>query len=276
MSTNLELQRVNELERLRGFSNLFKKESRAWWRSRRWWINAILWTGFLGGFTAIMLFLSNSEVMEATGDEIAQAGGLLEYTLEVGQSVFFEFGIPMLAIGTIILTQDAILGENQNGVAEWLLSKPVNRQAYILAKTTANVFPILIFLVGFPSAAVYTMLSIRGAVLYPAGDYIAAVGIMTIHTLFYLSLTLMLGTFFNNRGPILGITLGSVLGGGIIGGFIKQLLYVTPWMLPKIGFMTSSGQPVPGAIGISPIISSAILSIGFIFVAIRKFEQKEF
>jgi ABC-2 type transport system permease protein len=276
MANNLELQSINKMTRFRGFRNLYRKETRIWWRTSRWWINAIFWTAFLGGFTAIMLFISNPEVIEATSEEIAQAGGILGYTIQVGQNIFFEFGMPMLAIGTIILSQDAIIGENQNGITEWLLSKPVDRKSYILAKVAANMIPILVFLVGLPSAAVYIMLSVRGTTPYPAGNYFAAIGIMAIHTIFYLALTLMLGTFFNNRGPILGIALGSVLGGGIIGGFIKQLLYVTPWMLPKIGFMTSSGQLVSGATSSSPIISTAILSIGFVIVAIMKFEQKEF
>lgn len=276
MSTNSELQSVNEWDKLLGFSTLYKKERRAWWRTRRWWINAILWTVLFGVLTANMLLVGNQEVLEATPEELAQAGGELAYSLQLGLNVFFEFGIPVLAIGTIILTQDAIIGESQNGVAEWLLSKPVKRGSYILAKVAASITPILILMIGLPSAAVYAMISIKAGVLFPPVPYLAAVGIMALHTLFYLSLTLMLGTFFNSRGPILGIALGSVLGGGIIGGFIKQLLYVTPWMLTKIAFLTASEKPIETTIGIAPIISTAILSIGFICLAIQQFDRKEF
>ena len=53
MAANLELVRANEWGGLRGFANLYRKEHRAWWDTRRWWINAILWTVLLGGLTAI-------------------------------------------------------------------------------------------------------------------------------------------------------------------------------------------------------------------------------
>ncbi len=55
-----------------------------------------------------------------------------------GRGVLFEFGAVALAIGVIVLTQDAILGEKQNGLTEWLLSQPVTRAAYLLAKLVAN------------------------------------------------------------------------------------------------------------------------------------------
>ena len=167
MTVNQALRKTNEWNPLRGFSNLFNKENRAWWGTRRWWINALLWTVLLGGLTAIMLFGPNEEVLEATEAEIAQAGGVTGYTLWVGLNVFFQFGVSVLAIGTIILSQDLIIGERQSGVAEWLLSKPVTRRAYVLAKMAAHALPILALLVGLPSAVVYGLLSFRMGAPFP-------------------------------------------------------------------------------------------------------------
>jgi len=275
MAANLELLRVKEGNGLRGFSNLFRKENRAWWGTRRWWINALLWTVLLGGLTAIMLFASGEEVSEATEAEIAQAGGLLAYILSLGLNVFFQFGVPMLAIGTVILAQDLIIGEKQSGVAEWLLSKPVTRRAYVLAKLAANALGVFALLVGLPSVVAYGTLSLRMGAPFPLAPFLSAVGIMTVHTLFYLTLTLMLGTIFNNRGPILGIALASVLGGGMLGGLIKPLLYVTPWMLPKVALLTATGQAIPAEMGIASLVATALWSVVFIFVAFAKFEKME-
>lgn len=275
MAANLELERVKERSGLRGFSNLFRKENRAWWGTRRWWINALLWTGLLGGLTAIMLFAPNEEANQATEAEIAQAGGLIGYILLVGLNVFFEFGVPVLAIGTVILAQDLIIGEKQSGVAEWLLSKPVTRRAYVLAKLAANALGVFPLLVGLPSVVAYGMLSLRMGAPFPVAPFLSAVGIMTVHTLFYLTLTLMLGTIFNNRGPILGIALASVLGGGMLGGFINPLFYVTPWMLPKVAWLTATGQAIPADMGIASLVATALWSVVFIFVAFAKFEKME-
>jgi ABC-2 type transport system permease protein len=276
MSANLDLQKVNEWEGLRGFSNLFSKENGAWWGTRRWWINALLWTVLLVGLTAIMLFAPNEEANEATVAEITQAGGLDAYILSIGLTVFFEFGVPILAIGTVILAQDLIIGEKQSGVAEWLLSKPVTRRAYVLAKVFANAPPLLVLLVGLPSILVYGTLSLRIGALFPMVPFLSAVGTMTLHTIFYLTLTLMLGTIFNNRAPILGIALASVLGGGLLGGFIRPLFYVTPWMLPKLAWLTATGQAISPDMAIASLIATALWSVMFIFVALAKFEKMEF
>ncbi len=267
MSANLELQRVNEWGGLRGFANLFRKEHRAWWGTRRWWINALLWTVLFGGFTAaIMLFAPSEGANQVAETEIIQAGA----------EIFFEFGCILLAVGTVILAQDLIIGEKQSGVVEWLLSKPVVRRSYILAKLAANALPVLVLLVGLPSTMVYGLLSLRMGAPFPFAPFLSAVGIMTVHTLFYLTLTLMLGTIFNNRGPILGITLGSVLGGSILGGFIKPLFYVTPWILPKVASGTATGQAILAEMGLAPLIATILWSLGFILVALWKFEKTEF
>jgi ABC-2 type transport system permease protein len=275
MSANLDLQKVIEWEGLRGFSNLFRKENGAWWGTRRWWINTLLWTALLCGLMAFMLFVPNEEVYEASGAEIAQAGGLVPYILSLGLNVFFEFGVSILAIWTVILSQDLIIGEKQSGVAEWLLSKPVMRRSYVLAKLAANALPVLVLLVGLPAVLAYGMLSLRMGAPFPLTPFLSAVGIMTAHTLFYLTLTLMLGTIFNNRSPILGFALASVLGGGMLGGFIKPLFYVTPWVLPKVAWLTSTGQAIPAELRIAPLVATCLWCMVFIFVALAKFEKME-
>lgn len=275
MSANIEFTRVNEWNGLRGFANLFRKESRAWWSTRRWWINALLWRVMICGLLANMLFVPTIASL-ATEVEIAQAGSVTAYIVLMGLSVFFEFGTTVLGLGAVVLLQDTIIGEKQSGVAEWLLAKPVARPAYMLAKVVANALPILALMVGLPAAIGYGMLSLRSGELFPVLPFISAVGIMIANLFFYLTLTLMVGTIFNNRGPILGIALGSVLGGGLLGGLFKPLLYVTPWMLPKIASLIANGQRVPSEIGIAPLIATVLWSVIFVIVAIAKFEKIEF
>jgi hypothetical protein len=57
MDANLELKRIKEWAWMRGFANMYKKESRAWWTTKRWWINGLLWSGLGGGMMAFILFL---------------------------------------------------------------------------------------------------------------------------------------------------------------------------------------------------------------------------
>jgi ABC-2 type transport system permease protein len=275
MAANIEFEFVKELNGFRGFSNLFHKENRAWWGTRRWWINALLWPVLMCGLLANMLFVPTVANL-ATEADIARAGGLTAHILLMGLSVFFEFGTTVLALGAVVLTQDAILGEKQSGVAEWLLAKPIARRSYILAKLAANAVPMLVLMVGAPAAIAYGMFSLRSGALFPWMPFLSAVGIMIVHAFFYLTLTLMLGTIFNNRGPILGIALGSVLGGSLLGGLFKPLMYVTPWMLPKIASLTASSQAVPPEIGFAPLVATVLWSVVFVIVALAKYEKTEF
>ena len=275
MAANIEFELMKESNGFRGFTNLFHKENRAWWGTRRWWINALLWPVLMCGLLANMLFVPTIANL-ATEAEIARAGGLKAHVLLMGLSVFFEFSTTVLALGAIVLTQDAIISEKQSGVAEWLLSKPIARRSYILAKMAANTLPMLVLMVGIPAAIGYGMLSLRGGEPFPVLPFISGVGIMLVHAFFYLTLTLMLGTIFNNRGPILGIALGSVLGGNLLGGLFKPLLYVTPWMLPKVASLTASSQALPPEMGLAPLVSSILWSVIFVIVALVQFERTEF
>ena len=184
MAANLELQRVNEWNGLRGFTNLFRKENRAWWGTHRWWINAVLWPIILCGLMANILFVAGDLISQA---DFATTSDRIAYITQTGLSVFFEFGSSMLAIGIIVLTNGLIIGEKQNGVAEWLLSKPMSRKAYILSKLVANILAMLILLIGVPSIVAYGLLSLHQAGLYPLPPFLSAVGIMILHTFFYLT-----------------------------------------------------------------------------------------
>lgn len=276
MAANLVFERVNELSGLRGFANLFHKENRAWWGTRRWWVNALLWTGMLGGLVSLMLFMLPS-VATATGDpQVAAAGGPIPFGLLMGRTIFFELGTMALAMGVIVLCQDLIVDEKHSGVTEWLLAKPVARRSYVLAKLAASILAVLALLVALPALVTYALLFVRVGSADPLLPFLGGVGIMAVHTLFYLTLTLMLGTMFNNRAPILGIGLASVMGGTLVGGFLQPLLYVTPWMLGKFAAIVADSQPVPAGMLWPPLAATALWSVIFILVALTKFERTEF
>jgi ABC-2 type transport system permease protein len=275
MAANTEFIRVKEFSSLRGFSNLLTKESRAWWATRRWWINALLWSVLICGLLANMLFVPTVASL-ATEAEISSAGSVTAYVVLMGLSVFFEFGAAVVGIGAVVLLQDSIIGEKQSGVAEWLLAKPVARRAYVLAKVIGNAVPMLALMLGGPAIIGYSLLSVRQGGFFPVLPFLTALGILAVHTLFYITLTLLLGTIFSSRGPIIGIGLGSVLGGTFLGSLFKPLLYVMPWMLPKIASMVASGEILPPELGAAPLAATLAWSLFFVFAALKRFERTEF
>lgn len=276
MTNSTHLQRIQKSSPFRGFRNIFRKENQRWWGTRRWWVNAILWPVLLGGLVFMMLFILPPIAEVANDPNVAEAGGPIPFAMEMGRTVFFEMGTMALAIGVIILTQDAIVAEKESGVAEWLLAKPLTRSSYLLSKLAANLLAVLVLLIVFPSLIVYGLFFARTGEIYPLGPFLSGIGVIGLHTLFYLVLTLTAGTFFSNQAPILGITIGSLLGGSLIGGFAKPLLYVTPWMLGKVASGVGSQAALPGGMIVFPIASTALWCLILTLVAIWRFRHSEF
>jgi len=270
MVTNAELQRVGLSGWRTGLANLLRKENRAWWGSRRWLVQSILWTVVIGGIVAITV-LSASSAAEITGDPQLQSLELL--TLAVTTLL----GVAPLALGiaAIVLVQDAIIGERQTGVAEWLLSKPVSRSAYVLAKLFAHGLGTLVVLVGLQGALGYGLLWLLTGELPPLSGYLVGVAGLAVHTLFYLALALMLGVLTAKRGVLLGVSLGVLLIGAAVGKYLGMAFLYTPWGLGALLPVPVLGASLPVPIW-APIGVTAILTVIFVAVALVRFERLEF
>jgi ABC-type transport system involved in multi-copper enzyme maturation permease subunit len=273
MDANGEIKRVKEWAWMRGFANLYKKESRAWWSTRRWWINGLLWTVLMAGLVAAWVFVMPSLFAAAGNTTLTDVGG----PLVMGLKMLFSLGEGMfIAIGVIVLCQDLIIGEKQTGLTEWLLANPVQRKAYVLAKLFASLVAVLLLLIVLPGAAAYGVLSLGAGRPLALQPFIAGMGILVLHSLFYLTLTLMLGSFFGSRSAVLGIPLGILLTGFLFSGMLKPLLYVSPWLLPQFAEAVAGGQVIPPGLLWPPFLATALWCLVFTCAAIIKFERTEF
>jgi ABC-2 type transport system permease protein len=271
MVANTELQRVGLSGWRTGLANLLRKENRAWWASRRWLVQSLLWAVIVNGFTAAMLFV--------VPRLLAAVGAPEMDSLSTGLAQLFKLGALVLAAGTIILVQDAILGERQLGVTEWLLSKPVSRPAYVLSKLFAHGLSVLVILVGLQYALGYGLLSLAIGEPFPLPPYLVGVTGLAVHTLFYLALTLMLGVVTANRRMLLGASMGVLMGGILIlqalGALVGKFVMLTPWSLSECLPLAVSGTPLPMSIWVSIGVTAA-LSVVLVAVTLTRFERLEF
>lgn len=248
-----------------GFWNLLSRENKVWWTGRRWLLQTLVGVGGLGGVLAVALFILPG---------MAEAAGETLDPLEAGVQIFFGMGAFALAIDIIILTQDTIIGEKESGIAEWVLSKPVSRPAYILAKLLANALGILITLILLPGVVAYTLFALADASM-PATTFAAAMGILALHTLFYLALSLMMGVIADSPGALLAVTLGSALGGAVLIDFIGRAAFLTPWPLGNIAVALAQGAALPANIMWTPIAATTALALLAVGIAIWRFEHAE-
>jgi ABC-2 type transport system permease protein len=274
-SLSISLERIPEMEntaefrtsgkQLAGFSNIFTRENQLWWKTRRWWIQAIIGAVGMNILLAFFFFIM-PPILEAAGEEIDLLTG--------GAQMFFGLGFMVLSIDVIILTLDTVLGEKQNGTAEWVLSKPVSRSAFILAKLAAHTIPVMALLVALPSAVAYALFRIKNVAV--PGTFLPAVGLMGLHTFFYLVLTIAGGVFLENRNTLLAVTLGSALGGVLLANLIAPFVMWTPWPLAAIasGMAAGAEEALPGMLYL-PVVFTAFWSIVGLLAAVIGFNRVE-
>ncbi|RPI32378.1 MAG: hypothetical protein EHM70_09085 [Chloroflexota bacterium] len=247
-----------------GLRNLLRADFGKWFRTRLWWVQGLIWTGVINGILAGVLWSS---------PEGPDAGtGLMLYSI-------FSAMFPSIAI--VIIMQDAIVGEREAGTAAWVLSKPVSRYAFVISKLLPNLVGVLVCMLLFPGVVAYAQISVAAGQLLDPVRFLAAMGILWIYLSYYLTLTLMLGTLFNHRGPVIGIALGLAFGQQILFGLAPFLLKVLPWTIAmpagdsdnSIVGAVLRGLPLPD---MTPLIVTSISIVVFIAVALWRFEKEEF
>ena len=257
-----------------GYSNMLAKELGEWFRTRRWLWQLLIWSVILDGLIAFMLFalpVLNTLMPGLPTREQLFAG----LPPEVGAVMqFFSFLVMTGTIGAIILAQDEIIQEKQSGTAAWILSKPVARMAFILTKLLSNITGVLVFIVFVPGVLLIGQLYLATHQLVPLVPFLAGSGVILLALVFYVSLVILLGVLFENRGPVLGIAFGVLWGGMILRNFIPQILYVLPLGMEGVAMGVEQGMPLP-AMYVSELISTAVLSILFTLVALWRFQHIE-
>lgn len=246
-----------------GLRNMLRAEFGKWFNTNMWWVQSLLWIAVINGVLAGMLWSED-------GVDALEASALF--------SLFMGL-FPSIAI--IIIMQDAIVGEKESGTAAWVLSKPVSRSAFVLAKLMANLVGVLVTMVLLPSLVAYIQISIAARELLDPINFLSGLGVIYLNLVFYLTLTLMLGTFFNHRGPVIGIPLALAFGQQLILGIHPILVEVFPWTLVVpygVIELPMAAAVIRGEIphSMNPFYSALILVIVFVALSLWRFEREEF
>ena len=180
MSANANLLLPNRSRGWRmGLGNMLTKELAAWYRTRRWWVQGLVALLLMNGVLALNMKESR---------DVINAG-----------LNFFATAAFLVPIAAISVAQDSILGERHSGTAAWVLTKPLRRPAFIMAKLMAHGLGLLLVWVVLPGAVAYLQITnaVKGLLPLSAMGWVQAMGLYYLNLLFYLTLALMLATLFN-------------------------------------------------------------------------------
>jgi hypothetical protein len=126
----------------------------------------------------------------------------------------------------------------------------------------------------------YTMNAVATGVPWNLIAFLLALVVMFLYIFYFLNLTLMLGTFFSQRGPVIGIALGLLLLQQYVVSLVPSLGYILPWNL-LIPIKEPVDAVVPNLLlgshnfSFIPIVSVAVQSILFLLVALYRFNREE-
>jgi ABC-2 type transport system permease protein len=239
-----------------GLSRLMRAGFGSWWTTKQWWINTLIWTAVINGSVAVAVWGDAPDELDA-------------YTL-YGEMTMFG------AIAVAILMQDTVVGEKLSGTAAWVLSKPASRSAFMLSKLVPNAVGVVATMIAIPSA-VFMVQLVLADVGVSADGFVLGACVAALNLMFYLTLTLMLGTLFDTAAAVIAIPLAFAFGQQLLGG-IPGLIPLLPWALvvPVDGSDTSvvsavmTGQSIatPGAIAVA-----AFCCVGFTIVAFRAWSR---
>ncbi len=280
MAANAEMERVREQGWRRGLGNLLSKENGAWWRTRMWLSQVVIWLLVLNGMMAALLWLQPEGEAADTGLPGAAAGTPAEGRAAEGLMVYLIFSGLALPVAAIIIGQDAIIGERQSGTAAWVLSKPVSRPAFIVSKLIAHSLGMLLTMVLVQGLVAYVQVSLKRGVPLAPLNFLGALGLVFLALMFFFTLTMMLGTLFQGRGPVLGISLGLALGGINLSQMFPFLMTIGPFGFtvpagdsPSLSMALALGLPVTS---VTPIVFTALWSVLFIAITLWRFQREEF
>jgi ABC-2 type transport system permease protein len=246
----------------RGLGNLTRKEIGQWWTTRLWWIQILLWVVMLDGISIVVM----SDVAGMGPDQVAQES----------LQTFMQVAAIAVGIGVVLTIQGSVVGEKEMGTAAWIMSKPASRPSFVLSKIFAHSLGFLVTALLIPSVVFLVAAELMLAVPVEYVAFAAGLGVLALSIVFYVTLTVTLGTLFKGRGPVAGIGIGLILIGQFFKGMLPlPLVQVTPWLLGDTA-ASFAMQVVPDFNRIIPIVSTAIASLVLVAVAIWRFEREEF
>jgi ABC-2 type transport system permease protein len=264
-TANSALHPMMETGWRRGFRNLFRNENELRWGRRRWLAPTLIWIALLNGF---VLLVAVANAQDGSMSPAAIASDCAQ--------VFVSIGALATAIGVVVGTQGTIVREKQLGTAAWVLSKPVSRRAFILAKVLSHGFSSLSLSLMLPTLVYYAQSLLLWRQLPATLPFWSAWLLVTLHLLFYLALTLMLGTFYNARGPVSSIGLGFLFGGLLLPNVLPEwTMLFFPWPFAELARALVAGKMLPAFWPI-PVMATMSWTILFLIVALCRFEREEF
>jgi ABC-2 type transport system permease protein len=242
---------------MNGFVVLIKKEITEQWKTFRLPAVTILFLffGFLSPLTAKFL----PEIIKLAGGEQFSITIPIPTVKDAVDQLLKNIG-QFAPLAAILLAMGSIATEKERGTAALVLTKPVSRWAFLIAKFLGlTVTMAVAILAAFIAAYFYT------AVLFdfmPIGGYLVAYGLVLLAVLVFVAITLLGSVLVNSAIAAGAIGLAAWILFGIIGAIPKLSEYL-PTTLYNPARQLSLGQDVTGWF-VPMLVSLAVIGVAIV------------
>jgi ABC-2 type transport system permease protein len=247
----------------RGLNNVLRAELDRWFGTRMWWVQILIWAA-VANLIPILAVVGAPDTSDSD--------------LVMLFNILLGIGAP---IGVCIIMQEALVGEKQSGTAAWILSKPVSRLAFVTSKLVSNVVGIAATMVLAQGLIAYLFSAVVLDTALPPLGFLAGLGVHMVNLSFYVGLTLMLGAFFDHRGPVIGLPLAFLFAQQFLPSLYQGLINVIPYALTAL---PNSGQTTPVTTALMtglqpgtylPVITTLAAAVLFVAISAWGFQREE-
>lgn len=223
---------------MNGFIAVLGKELREQWRTYRFLV-ALALIGLFGLLSPLMAYFMPEMFKMIPGGE-AFVGMIPAPTVTDALGQYIKNTSQFAIILAILLPMGAVVQEKEKGTAALMLSKPLPRGSFLLAKFAAYtlVFGVSILVAGL-AGYYYTGLLFE---FLPFGKWMAMNALLLLYTLVYVALTLFFSTLGKSQAFAGGLSLAVLALLAIFGAFPSLAQY-----LPAHLVTWSATLWVPGA-----------------------------
>ena len=245
-----------------GFRSLVALENSRWTKSYNWLKSVLVWLAIFNGLMCFVLVYAPR--LTGVTTDVFGALNLLYQTLS-----------GVCPIGAIIIVHNALISEKENGTAAWVMSAPVSRASMILSKLIVNLLYTTSIVVFLQSVVSYYVIRYATGVSLPVASYYLGVAQMALYLAFWVTLTIMLGVVLDNRGTVIGMSLGIMYLHGpvanLASGFVPFITQLMPSALVSSAISSATG----GAFSPHAVIVGLIWIMLFTLYACLRFEEQE-
>ena len=245
-----------------GLRSLVALEDARWKKSYNWLKSSLVWLALFNG----LMYMGLVYTPGLTGVAPDVASALI---------MLYQMLSGICPVGAIIIVHNSLISEKENGTAAWVLSAPVSRASMIISKLGVNLLYTSSITIVLQSVVSYYIIQYATNVSLPIASYYLGVVQMALYLAFWVTLTIMLGVVLDNRGTVMGASLGIMYLHGPVANLASRYIPFITQLMPSTLLNSAISSATGGASSPNAIIVVSMWIILFALFACLRFEELE-